>query len=197
MTSPADKSGLRTQMLALRREAANLLPDAGDHLAGNFPDDWLPPAGRPVAGYWPLAGEIDPRPLMNWFAARGHPVCLPVVQGEARPLMFRAWATGDPLDRQSLGVMEPNDDQPECVPELVLVPLLACDRSGNRLGFGKGFYDYTLAGLRATGSVRAVGLAFDCQLVATIPAQRHDQALDGVVTQSASLPLPVHPRGAS
>lgn len=193
MTSFADKPALRTRMLGLRREAARCLPAAGEHLARNFPDAWLPPADRPVAGYWPLDGEIDPRPLMKRLTARGHPLCLPVVRGAALPLKFLSWTQDDPLERGGLGVMEPRDDQPEQVPELVLVPLLACDGSGNRLGFGMGYYDYTLASLRADRKIRAVGLAFDCQMLATIPAQRHDQALDGVVTQSGSMLFPAHP----
>ncbi|OLF71747.1 hypothetical protein AWH62_11455 [Maricaulis sp. W15] len=193
MTFPADKPALRSRMIELRRMAAESLPGAGDDLARNYPGAWLPAAGAAVAGYWPLTGEIDPRPLMKRLGDLGHPLCLPVVQGHGRPLLFRAWSAGDALERRPMGVMEPRDDRPALRPGLVLVPLLACDRSGNRLGFGKGYYDYTLAALRAAGQVRAIGLAFDCQVLATIPAERHDQALDGVVTQSGSMPFPAHP----
>jgi 5-formyltetrahydrofolate cyclo-ligase len=184
MTLPADKPALRSRMVGLRRRAAERSPRAGDALARHFPDAWLPEAGSPVAGYWPLAGEIDPRPLMTCLSERGHPLCLPVVQGHGRPLVFRSWKNGDALERRGMGVMEPRHDQDKVLPRLVLVPLLACDQSGNRLGFGKGYYDYTLAALRENGAVRAIGLAFDCQVLATIPAQRHDQPLNGVVTQS-------------
>ncbi|WP_323761768.1 5-formyltetrahydrofolate cyclo-ligase [Maricaulis sp.] len=187
MISPADKPALRSRMLGLRREAARQWPAAGEHLARNFPDDWLPAAGTPVAGYWPLDGEIDPRPLMRRLAARGHPLCLPVVQGQGRPLVFRAWTDGDALLPGGLGVMEPLADRSPLKPGLVLVPLLACDGSGNRLGFGKGYYDFTLAGLRAAGPVRAIGLSFESQLLAVIPAQAHDQPLDGLVTESRAL----------
>ncbi|WP_417478926.1 5-formyltetrahydrofolate cyclo-ligase [Maricaulis maris] len=184
MTSPADKPALRSRMIELRRMAAERLPAAGDELARTFPEAWLPAAGEPVAGYWPLDSELDPRPLMKRLSDLGHSLCLPVVQGHGLPLVFRGWADGDALECRAMGVMEPRDDRPALRPGLVLVPLLACDRSGNRLGFGKGYYDYTLAALRAAGQVRAVGLAFDCQVLATLPAERHDQALDGVATQS-------------
>ncbi|WP_417486183.1 5-formyltetrahydrofolate cyclo-ligase, partial [Maricaulis sp.] len=188
MTFPADKPALRSRMIGLRRRAAESLPAAGDDLARNFPDAWLPAAGAPVAGYWPLSGEIDPRPLMKRLCDLEHPLCLPVVQGHGQPLVFRSWAEGEGLERRGMGVMEPREEQPALRPELVLVPMLACDRAGNRLGFGKGYYDYTLAGLRAEAGVRAVGLAFDCQVGGGIPAGRHEQALGGGGSPGGGIP---------
>ncbi|BDX00659.1 5-formyltetrahydrofolate cyclo-ligase [Maricaulis maris] len=179
-----DKPALRSRMLERRREAGLVSPDAGRALASRFPDHWLPSPGGVVAGYWPLAGEIDPRPLMERLVTGGARLCLPVVEGPGRPLTFRAYRKGDALERRGMGVFEPLSSQPECHPGLVLVPLLACDRAGNRLGFGKGYYDYTLAALRATGPILAIGLAFDCQMVAELPAQAHDEPLDGLVTDA-------------
>lgn len=184
MNSPADKAVLRAHLLGLRRQASEAQPQAGAALAEAFPDAWVPETADCIAGYWPLAGEMDPRPLMARLAACGHSICLPVVIGDGEPLVFRAWQTGDQLERKGFGVMEPHARQSDCQPSLLLVPLLGCDRRGNRLGFGKGYYDYTLAALRATQPVRAVGLAFDCQVVADLPVQSHDQPLDALVTES-------------
>jgi 5-formyltetrahydrofolate cyclo-ligase len=171
-------------MLALRREASLASPGAGQALASRFPDQWVSSAGVAVAGYWPLAHEIDPRPLMHRLFAGGAMLCLPVVEGDGRPLAFRAYRPGDALEKRAMGVSEPLSGHPACRPVLVLVPLLACDHQGNRLGFGKGYYDYTLAALRASGPTLAIGLAHDCQMVANVPAQGHDEPLDGLVTDT-------------
>ncbi len=171
-------------MLALRREAGLASPGAGQALASRFPDQWVPSAGVVVAGYWPLGREIDPRPLMQRLFAGGARLCLPVVEGARRPLTFRAYREGDALERRAMGVSEPLPGQRACRPVLILVPLVACDHQGNRLGFGKGYYDYTLAALRASGPTLAIGLAYDCQMVAKLPAQGHDEPLDGLVTDT-------------
>ncbi|WP_291841571.1 5-formyltetrahydrofolate cyclo-ligase [Maricaulis sp.] len=184
MISSTDKPALRTRMLELRRRAAQARPEAGQLLAAGFPDQWIPPAGAVVAGYWPLTGEIDPRPLMNRLAAKGVRLCLPVVMGAGRALSFRSYRDGDPLERRGMGVSEPLASQAECRPNLLLVPLLASDHAGNRLGFGKGYYDCTLATLRASGPTLAIGLAFDCQMVAELPAYSHDEPLDGLVSDT-------------
>ena len=84
-----------------------------------------------------------------------------------------------------MGVSEPLPGQRACRPVLILVPLVASDHQGNRLGFGKGYYDYTLAALRASGPTLAIGLAYDCQMVSKLPAQGHDEPLDGLVTDTA------------
>jgi len=184
MNSSADKPAYRAHLLGLRRQAAETHPEAGRTLAGIFPDAWFPESPSCIAGYWPLAGEMDPRPLMARLAASGHSLCLPVIAGDQQPLLFREWQPGDGLDRRAFGVREPLTCKPVCQPSLLLVPLLGCDRSGNRLGFGKGYYDYTLSALRATRPTRAIGLAFDCQMVADLPADGHDQPLDALVTES-------------
>jgi len=187
MNSTADKPALRHRLRRLRRDASFGRPDAGDALATRFPDAWAPERGALIAGYWPLVGEIDPRPLMTRLADTGARLCLPCVIGDKQPLQFREYLPGDRLENADFGVMQPEPTRPSFKPELVLVPLLGCDRRGNRLGFGKGYYDYTLAALRADGPVRAIGLAFACQVVAELPADRHDQALDGLVTEAWTL----------
>lgn len=143
--------------------------------------------GMVVAGYWPMGDEIDPRPLMECLAGRGCPLVLPVVTARGRPLSFRRWDVGDLLEDGPHGTLHPLADAPELVPDILLVPLLAFDAGGYRLGYGGGYYDRTLAGLRAQGRVTAIGLAFAAQRVAAVPRDHHDQPLDLVLTENGPL----------
>ncbi len=145
------------------------------------------PPGAAISGYWPMRSEIDPRPVMTALAARGHPLGLPVVVGKGRPLVFRAWRPGDELVAGSFGTQVPGIDQMEVVPHLLLVPLLAFDRAGYRLGYGGGYYDRTLAALRAVGPAVAVGLAFSAQEVESVPHDATDARLDWIVTEARAI----------
>jgi 5-formyltetrahydrofolate cyclo-ligase len=160
---------------------------AGERLRENFRGAVTPPPGVVVSGYWPMEGEMDPRALMADLAARGHALCLPVVQGRGRPLLFRAWRKGDAMIPGALGIPTPVPAAPPLTPALLLVPLLAFDREGFRLGHGAGYYDMTLAGLRAAGPVLAVGVAYAGQEVARVPRETHDQPLDWVVTEGEAI----------
>jgi 5-formyltetrahydrofolate cyclo-ligase len=181
----AQKAELR--ILAAQRRAA--IPPAEAKAAALAIRDCvlsseLIPARATVSGYWPLAHECDPRPLLAALAARGRSLCLPVVAGRGQPLVFRHWSPGDTLRRVAFGLSEPLPDAPLAVPEVLLVPLLAFDRRGYRLGHGAGYYDRTLAQLRAqTPSVRAIGIAFALQEVAAVPVLPHDQPLDAIATE--------------
>lgn len=146
-------------------------------------------AGANVAGYMPMRSEIDPRLLMDRLAARGSVLCLPDVVAEGTPLAFRRWMPEDPLDKGRYGISVPVPDAEELVPDLVLVPMLAFDREGHRLGYGGGYYDRTIAGLRERGDVLAVGLAFSGQVRDDLPVGPHDMHLDWIVTESAALPV--------
>lgn len=159
---------------------------AGERLRENFRAIAIS-ADVAVSGYWPMEGELDPRLLMADLAARGHALGLPVVQGRGKPLLFRAWRRGDALVPGSLGIPAPGPEAAPLVPGLLLVPLLAFDREGFRLGHGAGYYDMTLAGLRAAGPVLAVGIAYAGQEVARVPREAHDQPLDWVVTESEAI----------
>tara|TARA_R110000868_G_scaffold29558_8_gene109975 strand:- start:1051 stop:1623 length:573 start_codon:yes stop_codon:yes gene_type:complete len=182
MNLQALKDELRRRALVARRIAHEAAPDAGERLAAHFPFELLAP-GAVVSGYWPLPGEIDPRPLMAALVARGACLALPVVDRPGQPLKFREWRDDDPLQRRAFGLMEPLENAPELVPDILLVPLLAIDADGNRLGFGKGYYDRTLAALRAHGAPVAVGLAYEAQIVPAVPVDVFDQPLDRVVTE--------------
>jgi 5-formyltetrahydrofolate cyclo-ligase len=140
--------------------------------------------GTVVAGYSPIRSEIDPAPLMQELAARGMRLALPVIAARDAPLGFRLWAADDKLLRGPLGILEPSPDAAEIVPDIVLVPLAAFDRWGHRIGYGAGHYDRTLARLRDSQKIIAIGLAFAVQEIETIPALPHDVALDYVLTET-------------
>ncbi len=143
------------------------------------------PDGAVVSGFWPIGDEFDPRPLMEALAAKGHPLCLPVVVGRGRPLAFRAWAPGEPLERAGFGLSVPRWDAPPAIPRFLIVPLLAFDRRGYRVGYGAGYFDRTIAELRAHArALCAVGVGFALQEVPEVPALAHDQRLDAVATEA-------------
>jgi len=145
----------------------------------------LVPDGAVVSGFWPISDEFDPRPLMEALAARGHRLCLPVVVGKGRPLAFRVWAPGDPLERAGFGLSVPCWDAPPAIPRFLIVPLLAFDRRGYRVGYGAGFYDRTIAELKAhVPRLYALGVGFALQEVPEVPALAHDQRLDAVATEA-------------
>ncbi|MDX1541665.1 MAG: 5-formyltetrahydrofolate cyclo-ligase, partial [Geminicoccaceae bacterium] len=137
---------------------------------------------RCVAGFWPLEGEIDPRPAVAALARRGAGQALPRMQSFREPLAFHLHIPGVPLVEGRFKVMEPPADAPPAEPDLILVPLLAFDRRGHRLGYGAGFYDRTIAEHRRRRPIRAIGFAFACQEADEVPLEPHDQPLDGVVT---------------
>ncbi len=140
--------------------------------------------GAVVSGYWPIGDELDIRPLLVSLDRRGHPLCLPVVTGRGRPLVFRVWRPGDPLAPASFGTQVPPEGAPERDPQALLVPLLAFDDAGYRLGYGGGFYDRTLARLRAANpTTLAVGVAFAAQRVEAVPHTAADERLDWIVTE--------------
>lgn len=136
-----------------------------------------------VSGYMPIGSELDCRLLLQQLAAANVPLCLPVVAERGAPLVFRRWAPGDRLASGVWGIAEPPADAPEVTPDVLLVPMLAYDRSGNRLGYGGGYYDRTLRALRAAGEVVAIGLAFAGQLRDKLPVTDSDQPLDWIVTE--------------
>ena len=147
------KQSMRASALAVR---ARCDPALGRDLVRSVLDGALAPArGQVVAGFWPLPGEIDLRPLLHALVERGNPVCLPQTPPRGQALVFRQWAPGATLAPGRFGTTHP--DGPVAVPDIVLVPLLAFDRSGARLGYGGGYYDRTLAALP---DAVAIGLRF-------------------------------------
>jgi 5-formyltetrahydrofolate cyclo-ligase len=177
------KAAIRRDAQALRNALpAELRAQAAATIAARpFPQ--VLPAGAIVSGFMPLKSEINPIPLMRRLAAAGARLALPVVCGRGKPLVMRAFAFGDPLASGVWGIREPKPDAPEVMPDVLLVPLLAFDRAGNRVGYGAGYYDLTIASLRAQRSVLAVGIAFAAQQIAQVPATARDARLDLVLTE--------------
>jgi len=141
------------------------------------------PPGAIVSGFMPLKSEINPLPLMRTLADAGAKLALPVVAGKGSPLTMRAFTFGDVLVSGVWGIREPKPEAPEVFPDILLVPLLAFDRSGHRIGYGAGYYDMTITALRARKSVAAVGIAFAAQEVAQVPSTPRDARLDLVLTE--------------
>lgn len=137
--------------------------------------------GVPLAGYMPIRTEIDPLPAMEEAAAHG-PVGVPVITGEGRPLKFARWETDLEMISGPFGARVPVDPV-FFEPEIVIVPLVAFDPSGGRLGYGGGFYDRTLEMLRARRATLAIGFAYNAQQAAVLPLEPTDQALDLVITE--------------
>jgi 5-formyltetrahydrofolate cyclo-ligase len=140
--------------------------------------DAPPPRGSVVSGFWPIGWEIDIRPLLAALHERGHAVVLPVTPKRGNPLSFRLWHPGDVLEAERFGTFRPVGEP--AVPDFLLVPLLAFDRRGHRLGYGAGFYDRTLAGLPE--GRYALGVAYAGQEVPVVPAGPSDVTLDAVAT---------------
>jgi 5-formyltetrahydrofolate cyclo-ligase len=143
----------------------------------------LPPGGI-IAGFLSIGDEIDLGPLMLALSQRGHTLALPVMQGRRKPLLFRAYAPGDALATTTWGIREPLPTAATVAPDLLLVPLLAFDATGNRLGYGGGFYDRTVAEARNCRHITAVGVAFDEQRLDAVPHVDYDEPLDWVLTPS-------------
>ena len=140
-------------------------------------------AGSIVSGFMPLKSEINPLPLLRTLAGEGARLALPVVVGRGRSLIMREWKWGEPLSPGVWGIREPVPEAAEVEPDILLVPLLAFDRAGYRLGYGGGYYDLTIARLRARKAVIAIGLAFAVQEVSAVPATLRDARLGLVLTE--------------
>lgn len=188
-------SSLADQKTILRQEAlsrrAAMGGEARAHAAAaaaaQAPLLLSPAAGRVVSLFAPFRDEIDTAPLAALLWSAGVEVALPVVVARDRPLLFRAWRPGARLEPQGpYRIPTPPPEAPERVPDDLIVPFAAFDRRGYRIGYGAGFYDRTLALLRAQRPVRAFGYGFSCQEVAEVPAEPHDEPVDGVITETAA-----------
>ncbi len=178
-----EKNHLRDRLLIRRNELFAI--GASEALATNFFSKVEMRDGAAVAGYWPIRGEIDPRPLMGVLHCRGYRCGLCVVENPGKPLVFRSWHPSMKLVSGPFGTSIPPKGTANLVPEFILVPLLAFDDSGYRLGYGGGFYDMSLASLRAnTKSPIAVGLAYEGQVISSVPHDSLDQRLDWVITEA-------------
>jgi len=179
----AQKEQLRKEAL-VRRDAMSAVERqaAAEAIAARvFPIPLRP--GSVVSGFMPMKSEINPLPLLKRLAGEGATLALPVVAGRGKPLVMRAWKFGAPLDAGVWGIRQPKPDAPEVDPDILIVPLAAFDRSGQRIGYGAGYYDMTIHRLRKDKSITAIGIAFATQEIPQVPATERDAKLDLVLTE--------------
>jgi len=173
------KAAARKRALAARKAA-----HAGGHdSAANarLLDYLAPHQGKVVAGYMAMRSEIDPLETMTQMARSG-PVAVPVIMGAGKALKFRQWKPGCTLEEGPFGAQVPASGA-WLEPQVLIVPLVAFDRRGGRLGYGGGFYDRSLQALRASRPTVAVGFAYSAQEAETLPLEDTDQPLDAIVTE--------------
>ncbi|MGU3539505.1 5-formyltetrahydrofolate cyclo-ligase [Methylobacterium sp. A54F] len=186
--SAAHKASLRAEALA-RRDALDpeLRKSGAQRIAeGVLSVERL--ADAPIVGaFWPIRSEVDPRPIIERLFARGQRVALPKVTPDG--LVFREWRAGEALVRGGFGLSEPRDDLPALDPGALIVPLAAFDRRGQRIGYGRGYYDQAIARLSRNGPLLTIGVAFSVQEVPEVPAEPHDEPLDHLFTEAGAVPL--------
>ena len=171
-----EKRALRVRALAARDGHDPIA--SGEALTARVLRDCAPPPGAVIAGFWPLDGEIDIRPLLAALHTAGHEVVLPETPKRGLPLTFRVWRPGDQMVRERFGTMRPIGEERR--PDFLLVPLLAFDRRGGRIGYGAGYYDRTLSGLSPRF---ALGCGFAAQEVPEVPTGPFDVRLNAVATE--------------
>jgi 5-formyltetrahydrofolate cyclo-ligase len=195
MTSPSDDSdGLTSDKAALRKitggrrdQLAAVAPDSAERFKHRFLETWKLSAGTVVSAFWPIRSELDTRPLIQALHDLGCVIALPVVKARLTALEFRQWTPDTRLDVGQFGVSTPPADAAVLEPDWLLVPLLAFDARGYRLGYGGGFYDITLADLRARNKIFAIGAAYDGQEIAAVPRDANDARLDAILTEQRVL----------
>ena len=183
------KKALRARIKAWRAALGAMAQSRAAEAVARQGLDFLEPRHEAavVSGFAPLPDEFRIWPLLRRLHADGYPLALPAMQGKGKPLVFRAWSAGDAMDSGVWGIAEPKADKPALDPDILIVPMLAFDRRGWRLGYGGGFYDRTLKELRARKAVIAVGLGHDEQEVDAVPHLDYDQRLDWVLRPSGPI----------
>ena len=183
----SSKAELRSSALQRRNEIGlDVRADFASRLALVGPPlvlECLPSVGKPVtAVFSPIGSEPDTRQLVSALHAAGVPLVLPVDLSHGSALVFRRWTPGDRLAVGPLGIAEPLSDAVELEPDVLVMPLIAFDRRGHRLGYGAGNYDRTLGALRRRKQVRVIGIAYAIQEERVIPNEPHDEPVDLIVT---------------
>jgi len=176
------KNLLRQTMRAKRLSFSQSNPNSANQLVDLFKVYIQLQPGLVVASYHAFRDEMDPALLVTLLRNQGHPITLPVIIDKGQPLLFRLYDGIAPLAPNAMGILQPVDSAPVVEPDILLVPLLAFDRNRNRLGYGGGFYDRTIKGLRQHKPVLTIGIAYACQEVVEVPIGKNDVQLDKIVT---------------
>jgi 5-formyltetrahydrofolate cyclo-ligase len=183
MMITARKQAMREEALARRALLRVAAPDAAWRMARNFIAAIPLAPSAVVSAFVAIGEETDPSPLIDLLRKEGHPIALPRVVRKGEKLGFHLYEKGATLVPGVFGLSQPAKDWPEAIPDVLIVPLLAFDARGNRLGYGGGFYDRTLSALRGSRNIVAAGFAFSGQEVPDVPHGDNDEPLDWVVTE--------------
>lgn len=179
------KQQLRAEVRPRRRIAHTAFKEgAAERLVEMFFDNFNLSKREMIGGYWPKSTEIDTRPLLRTLVEKGYKVCLPTVPGTGQPVVFRTWDPDDKLKEGLFGVHEPPATNKKVEPKWLLIPLLAFDKFGHRLGYGGGYYDRTIAELREKKDIITIGVGYATQQVKKVPFGPHDQLIDWFLTEN-------------
>jgi 5-formyltetrahydrofolate cyclo-ligase len=182
-----EKRQARRESLKRRAAAHRLNEEAGEALALRGLPFVRDVRHEAISGFFPYQSEISLLPLLTLLHGAGWTTAMPVVMGPGQPLIFRSWAPGEPVTPGIWEIPVPLETAAEIQPDVLLVPMLAFDRGGYRLGYGGGFYDRTLEKLRKAKPVIAIGVAYSAQEMPEVPHGPHDQPLDWVMTEEATI----------
>jgi 5-formyltetrahydrofolate cyclo-ligase len=183
MSSNNSKATLRKEAAERRAALKAQVPELSRRIAQQLLQSVPIPANAVVSAYWAIGDEADPAPAIAEFRARGHRIVLPRVTGRNRPLDFHLFEAGAKLVPGGFGLSEPSPDWPRLAPDVLIVPFLAFDSQGYRIGYGAGYYDRTLRELRQQKAITAAGYGFAIQEFAALPHMDHDERLDWIVTE--------------
>jgi len=190
-TSKEMKQALRHEVLA-RRDALDPQWRVEASLGfAKWADRIAPEPGAIVSGFWSMRSEVDVRPLMTALRERGARLALPAILSKTE-MIFRELVPGAPLVDMGFETYRPGEDAAIVDPVVMLVPLVAYDRRGHRIGYGAGYYDRAIELLEKKGvAPRLIGIAFDCQQVEYVPDEPHDVPLPEILTESGLRPFPL------
>jgi 5-formyltetrahydrofolate cyclo-ligase len=178
LSKNAFREAMRKRRAEFGRDHPDFARNAAEHMGAlNIA------AGSVIGAYIAMKDEADPHVILKKLVARNCVIAFPRVAAKDEPLVFHRWKPGDVMQPGAYGIPEPSKDWPLAYPQILLVPLLAFDARGHRLGYGGGYYDRTLDFLRANSTVRAIGVAYAGQEVDELPREAHDHPLDAVLTE--------------
>ena len=183
-----DKKAVRADALALRSKISTDVAVAfAARLARLGPDLARGHGAAVVSAFASIGDEIATGPLLAALDAARFVVGLPITGRIGTPLVFRRWTPATVMAKGRMDILEPPPEAETVEPDLLFVPLAAFDRRGHRIGYGAGFYDRTLAALRAKKTILAVGVAYAAQEVLFVPDDEHDEPLDMIVTEKDTI----------